>query len=498
MIIILVLALSVPIQKAKAVVGVDDAIILSAVASIFTSLGVKYISDAEWREGCQNFLRQAGEATVTAIKTKAELAVGAVSYIGYGFKMMFDPQTWKIITGDVAKYVATAYNSVSSDSIKVGSDGTLGFTKNSQFSVAIPGGTVQIPFTENCMLTLDSAGLTQYIYSALPYTSSTYLDNNNDSKYATLTTFSCFPFDLHYYKGSSHAKDFDYVGSLTSNIEVGFQSFSYVGMTFDSSLPQYGNSSVELLNTNSYSNRYTNMYTVDGQLCYFVQCTDNKYRFVPLELFSGSKSSSTDETCVPLVNSNTGETYLHFDKKNDMYYKVLDASGLRHYIDNKNNESAADVYVPQAVPISGSVPDVYDGSKSVGITVPDDLVKSNDMTTLNEMTAEDVIEYVDTTVDYPEGVPEIESGGLFDKFPFCLPKDIYNLFANFYNSNAKAPKFTIPVKIGQQDDGTYFVDYDIEIDLSFLDPVVPIFRFGISAGFVLSLILITRKMIGAQ
>lgn len=141
---------------------------------------------------------------------------------------------------------------------------------------------------------------------------------------------------------------------------------------------------------------------------------------------------------------------------------------------------------------------MYDGSKSVGITVPDDLVKSNDMTTLNEMTAEDVIEYVDTTVDYPEGVPEIESGGLFDKFPFCLPKDIYNLFANFYNSNAKAPKFTIPVKIGQQDDGTYFVDYDIEIDLSFLDPVVPIFRFGISAGFVLSLILITRKMIGAQ
>ena len=109
MIIILVLALSVPIQKAKAVVGVDDAIILTAVASIFLSVGVKYASDAEWREGCQNFLRQAGEATVTAIKNKVDIAVGAASYIGYGFKMMFDPQTWKIIIGNVANCLYSVF-----------------------------------------------------------------------------------------------------------------------------------------------------------------------------------------------------------------------------------------------------------------------------------------------------------------------------------------------------------------------------------------------------
>lgn len=148
------------------------------------------------------------------------------------------------------------------------------------------------------------------------------------------------------------------------------------------------------------------------------------------------------------------------------------------------------------MPITGTVPDVYNGAQSVGITVPDDLVKSNDMTTLNEMTQADVIEYVDT-VSYPDGVPKIDSSGLFDKFPFCIPKDIYNLFIGF-SSEASPPKFDIPFRYLKQNNGSYLIDYTITIDFEQLSDIAYLCRWFISIEFVLSLIMITRKVIGAQ
>lgn len=195
------------------------------------------------------------------------------------------------------------------------------------------------------------------------------------------------------------------------------------------------------------------------------------------------------------MNYNTNKTYYSFDTPCDMFYTVLDGAGLRHYTDSQKNVSDVDKYRALPVPITGTVPDVYNGAQSVGITVPDDLVKSNDMTTLNEMTQADVIEYVDTA-SYPDGVPKIDSSGLFDKFPFCLPVDIYNMITGFY-SPAEAPRYVIPIKLFPQNDG-YLIDYSLVVDFNFLDPVIPIIRYGTSFIFIVGLILITRKMIGAQ
>ena len=175
-----------------------------------------------------------------------------------------------------------------------------------------------------------------------------------------------------------------------------------------------------------------------------------------------------------------------FDTPCDMFYTVLDGAGLRHYTDSQKNVNDVDKYRALPVPITGTVPDVYTGSQSVGITVPDDLVKSNDMTTLNEMTQADVIEYVDTA-SYPDGVPVIDSSGLFDKFPFCIPYDIYNLFVGF-SAEAIPPKFIIPFKYGD------LVDTSITIDFSELSDIAYICRWFVGIEFVLGLILITRKV----
>ena len=236
------------------------------------------------------------------------------------------------------------------------------------------------------------------------------------------------------------------------------------------------------------------MYSVDGTLCYFTQCVDGKYRFVNADDFNPNKSNATDDTCVPLVNYNTNKTYYSFDTPCDMFYTVLDGAGLRHYTDSQKNVNDVDKYRALPVPITGTVPDVYNGAQSVGITVPDDLVKSNDMTTLNEMTQADVIEHIDTA-SYPDGVPKIDSSGLFDKFPFCIPYDIYHLFTGF-SATATPPKFDIPFKYMIQDDGSYLIDYTITVDFEQLSDIAYICRWFIAIEFTLGLILITRKVIG--
>ena len=161
----------------------------------------------------------------------------------------------------------------------------------------------------------------------------------------------------------------------------------------------------------------------------------------------------------------------------------------------------------------GSINDnVATGNPSIGISVPTDV--SDDIATLNpskardysnadvkdkDITTEDKDKPGDkdddkdktgTTPNIPAvSLPEI----LFkEKFPFCLPWDVYNLFSGL-SAEAKAPKFTIPFKFDH-----YGINENFTIDLSVVEEPVKIIRFFVGAGFVLALILISRKMIGSE
>ena len=79
-----------------------------------------------------------------------------------------------------------------------------------------------------------------------------------------------------------------------------------------------------------------------------------------------------------------------------------------------------------------------------------------------------------------------------EKFPFCLPWDVYNVFANLV-AEPEAPVFEIPMKWEFLD-----IDYTLTIDFSMFDEIAKISRFFSSLGFVVFLILISRKVIGAE
>lgn len=505
MMLTLALALLPIVQKVEAVAA-EMAVVYFVYATIFGSCAVSFATDENFRQGVKNFVGQASEVTKNIVNAKAvEMANNIASGLQLaGYKIKFSAEEWKFITEDVNKYVSNAYNSLDSSSITVGKDGTLGWTKNSQFSVQLAGGISQIALNDYTILSFNSADLTQNIFSLLPYVPDymqSYLDDTNIYNYAYFYSFSCTPFAFISYKASTCSKDYQFNGLLTSDYENSYNTMSSLRFTFQPYSTVYGPQAVDMLSDYFISSYSILEYTINGKVCFFCRCTtDDKWRFVTKDtIINGNESNATDDTCVPLINYYTNETYYSFDSMCDMYYTILDACKMRHLTkdaDGKTVESDADVYKAPAVPVSGSVPDVYTGTDDVTLTIPDSVTSVDDYSAIAEANPSDIISY-EKVIEYPDGVPKIDSSGLFDKFPFCLPKDVYNMITGFY-APAKAPVFDLPFKIWQLEDGSYLVDYTLTIDLSFLDPIVPIIRYGTSFLFVIGLILITRKMIGAQ
>ena len=113
-----------------------------------------------------------------------------------------------------------------------------------------------------------------------------------------------------------------------------------------------------------------------------------------------------------------------------------------------------------------------------------------------------------TEAQYNQLVSSVPISGLYDadidmptvngnlwktKFPFCIPFDLINLFSGF-SAEAEAPSFHVLVmpanSFGLDNDDIYW-----DIDFAPYNYLVQILRFFIALGFVLWLIVITRKLI---
>ena len=158
------------------------------------------------------------------------------------------------------------------------------------------------------------------------------------------------------------------------------------------------------------------------------------------------------------------------------------------------------------------IDDVATGSPSIGISVPTD-VSDDDIATLNPSKARDYsnadVKDKDTTGDNDkpgdkddDKKPSSKPGGLptltlpevlfKTKFPFCLPWDLYNVFV-LLNAEPVAPKFDIPFKFDRLG-----IDYTFSIDLSEYEQLALISRVSLSVMFIIALILLSRKVIGAE
>lgn len=75
-------------------------------------------------------------------------------------------------------------------------------------------------------------------------------------------------------------------------------------------------------------------------------------------------------------------------------------------------------------------------------------------------------------------------------FPFCIPFDFIH-FIKALSADPVAPCFKIPIKLD-----SLGIDMVLELDLSWMDPIMEIFRLGELGCFVIMLMAATKKMIG--
>ena len=497
MILTLALALLPVTERANAFV-LTVAETLYIAGTILYSFGITYATDEDFRQGAKDFFYS---CTDTVKKYIENIAIGAMSVPTFSYNI--GCEIYKAISGDVVNY----YNNYTGNTVKVtaGKNGHIGFTDDSKFTIHL-NNFVDSTATRNTQVVHLNGMSIQFsdperfdsFRAKWPVAGSDWFEQNFSDRLFSSTIVTVGNLSLSYYYFDDCQKDywtavFKFYGDYTS-------ADKYLHLTYHVNGAEYL-SSFELFKTcytDGNEDRYlSSIYTVDGKACYLIKCDDGYYRFVTYDSAFGSES---DYNYLAVTNPDTGKTYDKFADLTNFYSVVCEASGLDYPATKTTDEVNGDVYSPGAVPLTqnGVVPDVYNGTSDKTLTVPKSKagtdVDVNDYGQIRTANPADVISDT-TTIAYPDGVPEIDSSGLFDKFPFCIPYDIYNLFRGF-SGNATPPKFSIPFRYGKQADGTYLVDYNFEIDFSQYELLAQILRWYISISFTAWLVLITRKVIG--
>lgn len=497
-ILTLVLAL-LPVTERVNAVASEMAVVYFVYATIFGSCAISFASDEDFRQGVKDFASKASETVKNIVVAKAQSmfdsATGVVSNLS-GFKISFSASEWQAITEDISKYYKTYYDQ-SGVTVTPSASGLVGFTADSQFTFNLTNDSddlyyIQHIFLNKMTITLYDKplqGNSVFDYWAMQPAESD--DNANQrikdyfSQSSVLVT-NISNLALSYYSFNPSTR-----GSYKSNV------YSIYGLGLPTFSRTDGNGSITVLgfgfDGGNFYWKYNNQYTIDGVVCYLMQCSDNKFRFVSYDTAFGNES---DYNVITLKNYDTNVTYDSFDSKQQFFAIACDAAGVAFPSTDYNDNVDGDVYKSPAMPIVKPNVDVYNGTDNVTLTIPKSATSVDDYESIRTANSADIIEY-EKAIEYPDGVPEIDSSGLFDKFPFCLPYDLYNVFAGFYSAESKAPRFEFPFRYLKDDNGNYLINENIVIDFAVLDDVVPILRFFISLGFVVVLIQITRKMIGA-
>lgn len=499
MVLITILTLALALLPATQIVKAE--VLLSAAvyftcATIFGSMAINLVgSDEDVRQKIADWFYNTTDDVKNIIYEKAtnlNIINGVLQTAGSDLRISFSAEDWRKITEEILKYYKTYYDQ-SGVTVIPSASGLVGFTADSQFTFNLTNDSddlyyIQHIFLNKMTITLYDKplqGNSVFDHWAMQPAESD--DNANQqikdyfSQSSVLVT-NISNLALSYYSFNTSTR-----GSYKSNV------YSIYGLGLPTFSRTDGNGQITALGLgvdgNNFYWKYNNQYTIDGVVCYLMQCSDNKLRFVSYDTAFGDEANYN---IITLKNYDTNATYDSFDSKQQFFAIAFDAAGVAFPSTDYNDEVDGDVYNTPVIPSFGSVPDVYDGTDSVTITVPQDVTDVND---ISKVLDSDITISTDTVADYPDGVPEIDSSGLFDKFPFCIPYDIYNLFVGF-SAEATPPKFDIPFKYMQQDDGSYLIDYTITVDFEQLSDIAYICRWFISIEFTFALVLITRKVIG--
>lgn len=178
------------------------------------------------------------------------------------------------------------------------------------------------------------------------------------------------------------------------------------------------------------------------------------------------------------IKSGSSVSDIGYYNKNSTYKKSKD----------QTNDIINTGVKPNSVALQGTTINTGDITDTTEIA---DCIDVSDVVTSDKATT-DVIEELPMPVEnyWIDGIELIKASGMSiaDKFPFCLPKYLYNQL-NILVSDEKEPIFHIPFHIESAN-----LNYDVEIDLTRFDSLLKITDFFLVAILIVGLIFATKKI----
>lgn len=455
------------------------------ILAILASCGITFGTVALAHDGVDAFMSGASSGVTDLLNSKlAEIAtLAATAGVVYTMGINFLSEQWQMITADV---------------VRIFGDYT--------------GVDVRLPIDGDFTLTVGNKITTQISYSS--------------------TSHNQYVADTFYYDVYGRDFDFSKSPSFISNIHNRSPYNLIIALTIAGS--------ITLVN-NTYGMQSNTTGSIDSFIAY------NNTGFLNYNMNTiGTSSCPIYINCEPctLVSSGTGYVLQNSSGSNVISGGILVGTDVSVpdsicpddvFVNTKSVNDWIAGLINGDIPSVGALPgnpgidttaypgndtwhdgsindDVAVGSPSIGISVPTDV--SDDIATLNPSKARDYSnadvkdkdittgdkdkpgdkdddkDKTGTTPNIPAiGLPEI----LFKtKFPFCLPWDLYNLFA-VLAADPEAPKFVIPYKNNMLN-----IEEEYVLDFSKYEDAAKIIRFFTGAAFVLALILISRKLTGSE
>lgn len=483
-----------PIVEVDAVAGAITGALLYIGASIAAYLGFTFATN----EDAQKALSDWFWSTTDKIRNYLNYAAGFWTS-NYNVVHEWGGSTFYEICQSMADYFQAPAEETSTflNVTPMNDDNILGWTSDTQWSIVVP------VHDYNCRMTADLGKSTLTIGDQLDTaeTIRNYSGSVDKSTYDVVTTktglfcrfyslkskssgLEWYFIDWNYNSfnwkepiiacGSYIPGELDY--SQDFNDTVGYKLVSSDGIgTFKSFSLFYNNTSSAVYPYRDSDGNYYVIQQLDNGKYAFV-CSDSSLpNFYDKEFdsYHDALCYFASECGITLPNSNyEAGAYVPGDTSKDY---TVDKERLNQKLDE----------VGQIKDSDGTISTVLPGSQAV----------------LDEMEANpDLVTDVEAEWVYDAEIPAIQSDPLLwqTKFPFCLPFDLFNLFTGF-TVEAEAPVWHLLVipenSFGLENEAIYF---DIDFGANGLDIFVKYLRFFIGASFVVFLILISRKLIGAE
>ena len=488
-----------------AIAGVDDGLFLLLLA-ILTASGITFTSVANAHIGTDAFYNNCDSPLQSFLNSKAqEISLNAALDMGFiGLVISANAEYWPKVIEAIAKTFGD-FKGITAH-LNIDSPGMLKLDGDAfNFSVPVVGPSFAVSVSVGNVTMQYIGGKSQAIESIKPLIASrniAFVDSHVYTVMSTKITGLTFVADYGYFSqdGITVNDFFSYGTSLTAYTYPVLQ-----GKIFN--------------------------FSTDGMLNgnrFVLRNEDSKARTFTLNYID----ATTYATGANIVVGNKLGDYTLSDSicPDGIWTRKSYADWLNDLLFGEGAGAASDIPSVGALPGNpgidvGAMPgndtwhdgsindDVSTGNPSIGISIPTDITDET-ITDYTPDVARDIASadkvLDDTSTDDKDkpgdkdndkdktgttpkvpaiGLPEI----LFKtKFPFCLPWDLYNLFA-VLAAEPEAPKFVIPYK-----NNMLGIDEEYVLDFSKYEDAAKIIRFFTGAGFVLALILISRKLTGSE